>query len=88
MFTVSIVTYLPVHISLSAASLYRVLDEYWSNHPELQEIPIYYASSLAKKCMSGKDELDEGSLIHMDVCLVTCCLIFTGSCLFHYLLSQ
>ena len=29
------------------------LDEYWQNHPELHEIPIYYASSLAKKCMSG-----------------------------------
>lgn len=27
-------------------------DEYWSNHPELHDIPIYYASSLAKKCMS------------------------------------
>ena len=36
--------------------LYRklkiLLDEYWSNHPELHDIPIYYASSLAKKCMS------------------------------------
>lgn len=29
-----------------------VLDEYWQNHPELHDIPIYYASSLAKKCMS------------------------------------
>ena len=29
-----------------------ISDEYWSNHPELHEIPIYYASSLAKKCMS------------------------------------
>lgn len=28
------------------------LDEYWSLHPELQDIPIYYASSLAKKCMA------------------------------------
>lgn len=28
------------------------LDEYWEAHPELQEIPIYYASSLAKKCMT------------------------------------
>ena len=27
-------------------------DEYWANHPELHDIPIYYASSLAKKCMS------------------------------------
>lgn len=34
-------------------SLFLVfLDEYWQNHPELHDIPIYYASSLAKKCMS------------------------------------
>lgn len=29
-----------------------ILDEYWAAHPELHEVPIYYASSLAKKCMS------------------------------------
>lgn len=29
-----------------------VTDEYWSQHPELHDIPIYYASSLAKKCMA------------------------------------
>ena len=29
-----------------------VTDEYWSNHAELHDIPIYYASSLAKRCMS------------------------------------
>lgn len=29
-----------------------LLDEYWSLHPELHEIPIYYASSLAQKCMA------------------------------------
>lgn len=28
------------------------LDEYWASHPELHDIPIYYASSLAKKCMA------------------------------------
>ena len=28
-------------------------DEYWAAHPELHDIPIYYASSLAKKCMAG-----------------------------------
>lgn len=28
------------------------LDEYWGLHPELHDIPIYYASSLAKKCMA------------------------------------
>lgn len=29
-----------------------IVDEYWSQHPELHDIPIYYASSLAKKCMA------------------------------------
>lgn len=29
-----------------------ITDEYWSIHPELHDIPIYYASSLAKKCMA------------------------------------
>ena len=29
-----------------------ISDEYWQLHPELHEIPIYYASALAKKCMS------------------------------------
>lgn len=27
------------------------VDEYWSKHPELKNIPIYYASALAKRCM-------------------------------------
>lgn len=31
---------------------YCPADEYWQNHPELHDIPIYYASSLAKKCMA------------------------------------
>ena len=31
--------------------LLLILDEYWSEHPELHDVPIYYASSLAKKCM-------------------------------------
>lgn len=29
-----------------------ISDDYWSQHPELHDIPIYYASSLAKKCMA------------------------------------
>ncbi|XWS67961.1 hypothetical protein CRYUN_Cryun04dG0049500 [Craigia yunnanensis] len=33
-----------------AQELQLILDEYWSNHPELHNIPIYYASPLAKKC--------------------------------------
>lgn len=35
-----------MHVSCSP------VDEYWQNHPELHDIPIYYASSLAKKCMA------------------------------------
>jgi len=33
------------------SELLLILDEYWSEHPELHDVPIYYASSLAKKCM-------------------------------------
>ncbi|XP_065183194.1 cleavage and polyadenylation specificity factor subunit 3-like [Sycon ciliatum] len=43
---------IPVFALGRAQELLLILDEYWANHPELQEIPIYYASSLAKKCMS------------------------------------
>ncbi|XP_065207621.1 cleavage and polyadenylation specificity factor 73 [Planococcus citri] len=35
-----------------AQELLLMLDEYWASHPELHDIPIYYASSLAKKCMA------------------------------------
>ncbi|XP_057964148.1 cleavage and polyadenylation specificity factor subunit 3-I-like isoform X2 [Malania oleifera] len=35
-----------------AQELLLILDEYWSNHPELHDIPIYYASPLAKRCMA------------------------------------
>ncbi|PIA64257.1 hypothetical protein AQUCO_00100026v1 [Aquilegia coerulea] len=35
-----------------AQELLLILDEYWSKHPELHNIPIYYASPLAKKCMA------------------------------------
>ena len=27
-------------------------DEYWQNHTELRNVPIYYASALAKRCMA------------------------------------
>lgn len=33
-------------------NIYVLSDEYWSQHPEMHDIPIYYASSLAKKCMA------------------------------------
>ena len=35
-----------------AQELMLILDEYWTAHPELQDIPIYYASQLASKCMA------------------------------------
>ena len=43
---------IPVFALGRAQELLLILDEYWSMHPELQDIPIYYASSLAEKCMS------------------------------------
>ncbi|EUB64172.1 Cleavage and polyadenylation specificity factor subunit [Echinococcus granulosus] len=35
-----------------AQELMLILDEYWAAHPELQDVPIYYASQLACKCMA------------------------------------
>ncbi|KAJ3678185.1 hypothetical protein LUZ60_001988 [Juncus effusus] len=35
-----------------AQELLLILDEYWENHPELWNVPIYYASPLAKRCMA------------------------------------
>ncbi|GMR48536.1 hypothetical protein PMAYCL1PPCAC_18731, partial [Pristionchus mayeri] len=35
-----------------AQELLLILDEYWEAHPDLHDIPVYYASSLAKKCMA------------------------------------
>ncbi|KAF4598095.1 metallo-beta-lactamase superfamily protein [Pleurotus pulmonarius] len=35
-----------------AQELLLILDEYWKKHPELHNVPIYYASSLARKCMA------------------------------------
>lgn len=42
---------LPVFALGRAQELLLILDEYWSKHPEYQQIPIYYASNLARKCM-------------------------------------
>ena len=42
---------IPVFALGRAQELLLILDEYWSAHPELHDVPIYYASSLAKKCM-------------------------------------
>ena len=43
---------IPVFALDRAQGLLLILDEYWAAHPELTDIPIYYASSLAKKCMA------------------------------------
>ena len=42
---------MPVFALGRAQELLLILDEYWARHPELQKIPIYYASNLARKCM-------------------------------------
>jgi cleavage and polyadenylation specificity factor subunit 3 len=43
---------LPVFALGRAQELLLILDEYWQAHPDLHNVPIYYASSLAKKCMT------------------------------------
>ncbi|XP_062177284.1 cleavage and polyadenylation specificity factor subunit 3-I isoform X2 [Alnus glutinosa] len=43
---------IPVFALGRAQELLLILDEYWSTHPELHNIPIYYASPLAKRCLS------------------------------------
>lgn len=51
-------------------SLISIPDEYWANHPELHDIPIYYASSLAKKCMAGLNYLIVGLHFYNNHCFV------------------
>uniref|UniRef100_A0A7S3A919 Cleavage and polyadenylation specificity factor subunit 3 n=2 Tax=Rhodosorus marinus TaxID=101924 RepID=A0A7S3A919_9RHOD len=43
---------LPVFALGRAQELLLILDEFWEAHPDLQEVPIYYASMLAKRCMT------------------------------------
>ena len=43
---------LPVFALGRAQELLLILDEFWENHPELENIPIYYTSVLASKCMT------------------------------------
>ncbi|KAG6819124.1 endoribonuclease ysh1 [Arthromyces matolae] len=43
---------LPTFALGRAQELLLVLDEYWKSHPDLHNVPIYYASSLARKCMA------------------------------------
>ncbi|KAK0534538.1 endoribonuclease ysh1 [Tilletia horrida] len=42
---------LPVFVLGRAQELLLLLDEYWASHPELHNVPIYYASSLARRCI-------------------------------------
>lgn len=43
---------IPAYALGRAQELLLILDEYWAQHPELHRVPIYYASSLAKRCMA------------------------------------
>ncbi|KAJ1961975.1 endoribonuclease ysh1 [Dispira parvispora] len=43
---------IPVFALGWAQELLLILDEYWEAHPELDAVPIYYASSLARKCIA------------------------------------
>ncbi|KAK7692612.1 endoribonuclease ysh1 [Cerrena zonata] len=43
---------LPTFALGRAQELLLILDEYWKKHPDLHNVPIYYASALAKKCMA------------------------------------
>eukprot|EP00033_Pygsuia_biforma_P001316 GCRY01001491.1.p1 GENE.GCRY01001491.1~~GCRY01001491.1.p1 ORF type:complete len:791 (-),score=254.73 GCRY01001491.1:213-2585(-) len=40
---------LPAFALGRAQELLLILEEYWQHHPELHQIPVYYASALAKK---------------------------------------
>eukprot|EP01038_Epipyxis_sp_PR26KG_P011446 gene11446-15334_t len=42
---------IPVFALGRAQELLLILDEYWKDHPELQNIPIFYASKLATKSL-------------------------------------
>ncbi|EGO00275.1 hypothetical protein SERLA73DRAFT_73000 [Serpula lacrymans var. lacrymans S7.3] len=43
---------LPTFALGRAQELLLILDEYWKKHPDLHNVTIYYASSLARKCMA------------------------------------
>ncbi|KAJ1344668.1 hypothetical protein BSLG_000191 [Batrachochytrium salamandrivorans] len=43
---------LPVFALGRAQELLLILDEYWHAHADLHSVPIYYASAIAKKCMT------------------------------------
>jgi cleavage and polyadenylation specificity factor subunit 3 len=43
---------MPIFALGEAQNILLILEEYWSQTPELQTIPIYYTSNLARKCMA------------------------------------
>ncbi|KAH8828409.1 beta-lactamase-like protein [Flagelloscypha sp. PMI_526] len=43
---------LPTFALGRAQELLLILDEYWNKHPDLHNVPIYYASGLARKSMA------------------------------------
>lgn len=43
---------LPVFALGRAQELLLILEEFWESNPHLQEIPIYYISALARRCMT------------------------------------
>ena len=43
---------MPIFALGEAQNILLILEEYWSQNSELQTIPIYYTSSLARKCMA------------------------------------
>ena len=43
---------MPVFALGRAQELLLILEEYWKKHPDLHNIPVYYASNLARKCMA------------------------------------
>lgn len=42
---------LPCFALGTAQELMLILDEHWTRHPDLQKVPIYFTSTLARKCM-------------------------------------
>ena len=43
---------MPIFALGEAQNILLILEEYWSQNPELQTILIYYTSNLARKCMA------------------------------------
>lgn len=42
---------MPVFALGRAQELLLILDEYWTKHPEVQKVPIYYIGNMARRCM-------------------------------------